>query len=51
VAAPIRDFTGRITAAVSQSVPAYRFQRSRNELRRATVTAAETISRRLGYYR
>ncbi|MFK7801103.1 MAG: IclR family transcriptional regulator [Anaerolineae bacterium] len=51
VAAPIRDFTGRIVAAVSQSVPAYRFQRSRNELRRATVSAAETISRRLGHYR
>lgn len=51
IAAPVRDFTGRIVAAISQSVPAYRFQRSRNELRRGTVNAAEGISRRLGYYR
>ncbi|MFT5196179.1 MAG: IclR family KDG regulon transcriptional repressor [Cellvibrionaceae bacterium] len=51
VAAPVRDFTGRIVAAISQSVPAYRFQRSRNELRRGTVNAAHQISRRLGYYR
>ena len=50
VAAPIRDYTGRVVAAISQSVPAYRFQRSRNELRRATVDAAGQISRRLGHY-
>lgn len=50
VAAPVRDYTGRTVAAISQSVPAYRFQRTRNELRRATVGTAGTISRRLGYY-
>ena len=51
VAAPIRDFTGRVVAALSQSVPAFRFQRSRNELRRATVDSANRISRRLGHHR
>ncbi len=51
VAAPVRDYTSRVVAAISVSVPAYRFQRSRNELRRATLEAAGQISRRLGYYR
>lgn len=49
VAAPIRDFKGRVTASISMSVPAYRFERSHQQFRLAIVRAAQSISRNLGY--
>jgi DNA-binding IclR family transcriptional regulator len=50
VGAPIRNHTGQVIAAISMSVPAYRFQRSQAELRRAIVRTAKTLSERLGCY-
>lgn len=50
VGAPIRNHTGDVIAAISMSIPAYRFQRSQTEFRKAVVRAAKMISERLGYY-
>jgi len=50
VGAPIYNYTGQVIAAISMSIPAYRFQRSQVEFRKATVQAAKMISERLGYY-
>lgn len=50
VAAPIYDYTGNVIAAISMSVPAYRFRRSQTEYRDAIVRTAKMISERLGYY-
>jgi IclR family transcriptional regulator, KDG regulon repressor len=50
VAAPIQDHTGRVIAAISMSVPAYRFQRSCGDFQRAIVHSGKIISRQLGYY-
>jgi DNA-binding IclR family transcriptional regulator len=50
VGAPIRDHTGQVIAAISMSLPAYRFQRSQTELRKAVMRAGKMISERLGYY-
>jgi DNA-binding IclR family transcriptional regulator len=50
VGAPIYNHTGHVMAAISMSVPAYRFQRSQAEFRKAIVRAAKMISERLGYY-
>ncbi len=50
IGAPIHNHTGHVIAAVSMSIPAYRFQRSQAELRRAVVRTGKLISERLGYY-
>jgi DNA-binding IclR family transcriptional regulator len=50
VGAPIRNHTGQVIAAISMSVPAYRFQRSQAELRRAIMRTARLVSERLGCY-
>ncbi|HET8669214.1 MAG TPA: IclR family transcriptional regulator [Candidatus Saccharimonadales bacterium] len=50
VAAPIYDHTGQVIAALSMSIPAYRFRRSQTEYREAIVRSAKIISERLGYY-
>jgi DNA-binding IclR family transcriptional regulator len=50
VAAPIYNHTGQVTAAISMSLPAYRFRRSQTEYRDAVVRTAKIISERLGYY-
>jgi IclR family KDG regulon transcriptional repressor len=49
VAAPIRDHTGEVVAAISLSVPAYRFQRNKEQYRLAIVGAAKQVSDNLGY--
>jgi DNA-binding IclR family transcriptional regulator len=50
VAAPIYDHTGRVIAAISMSIPAYRFRRSQSDYRDAIVRTAKIISQRLGHY-
>ena len=50
VAAPIQNYSGQVIAAISMSLPAYRFRRSQTEYRDAIVRTAKTISARLGYY-
>lgn len=50
VAAPLRDHTGRIIAAISVSGPSVRFTDARlPELIRQTIEVAAEISRRMGY--
>jgi DNA-binding IclR family transcriptional regulator len=49
VAAPIRDYKGRVIASMSMSVPSYRFERSHHQFRTAIMRAAQSISRHLGY--
>jgi DNA-binding IclR family transcriptional regulator len=49
VAAPIRDHSSSVVAALSISVPAYRFHRQREVYRDAVVAAARAISRNMGY--
>ena len=50
VAAPIRDNSGKVVAALSISGPAYRLAPERfDEVAEMTVAAAQQISRRLGY--
>jgi DNA-binding IclR family transcriptional regulator len=51
VGAPIYNHTGQVIAAISMSLPAYRFRRSQTEYRDAVVRTAKIISERLGYYR
>ena len=49
VAAPVRDYTGRVIAAVSVSGPSYRVSLERiSELAELVMRIAEEISRRLG---
>jgi DNA-binding IclR family transcriptional regulator len=50
VAAPIYNHKGQVIAAVSMSLPAYRFKRSQNEFRDGVIRAAKRISKRLGFY-
>lgn len=50
VAAPIHNYTDQVIAAISMSIPAYRFKRSQTEFREGVMRAAITISKRLGYY-
>jgi len=50
VAAPIYDYSGNVIAAISMSIPAFRFRRSQPEFRDAVMRAAKKISKRLGYY-
>ena len=49
VAAPIFNFKGDVIAALSMSVPAYRFERSEHEYRCAVIAASNQISRYMGY--
>lgn len=49
VAAPVRDYTGQAVAAISLSVPSYRFYRSRDAMRVEVLRAARQISGNLGY--
>lgn len=50
VAAPIRDHTGNVVAAMSVSGPAYRLEPSRFELvAEMTIASAAAVSRRLGH--
>jgi DNA-binding IclR family transcriptional regulator len=50
VAAPIYNHNGQVIAAISMSIPAYRFKRSQTDFRESILRAAKTISARLGYY-
>lgn len=50
IGAPIHDHTGHVVAAISMSLPAYRFQRSQAEFRKAVMRTGKLISERLGYY-
>jgi len=50
VGAPIYNYTGQVIAAISMSIPAYRFRRSQTEYRDAIVRTAKIVSKRLGYY-
>ncbi|MCX4984899.1 IclR family transcriptional regulator [Streptomyces sp. NBC_00572] len=50
VAAPVRDRTGRVVAALSVSVPVHRWSEDReNELTALAVKGANELSERLGY--
>ncbi len=50
MAAPIRDHTGAVVAAVSASGPSYRFTEERlHELAPVLVKGAAEISHRMGY--
>ncbi|MEU4344923.1 IclR family transcriptional regulator [Nocardia sp. NPDC023852] len=50
IAAPIRDHTGEVVAAVSVSGPVYRFSEQwLHEIARDVIVAADAISRRMGY--
>ena len=51
VAGPVRDASGRVVAAVSVSVPTYRFRAARESYRRTVLEAAQGISVNLGYER
>lgn len=50
VAAPIYNHLGHVIAAISMSIPAYRFRRSQTEFREGVIRAAKKISKQLGYY-
>jgi DNA-binding IclR family transcriptional regulator len=50
IGAPIYNHTGQVIAAISMSIPAYRFQRSQTEFRKAVLRTGKLISERLGYY-
>lgn len=49
VAAPIRDHRGEVVAALSISVPQYRFQQHKDQYRLAIIGACKNISENLGY--
>lgn len=50
VAAPVHNYTGHVVAAISMSVPTYRFQRSEIYFRKGIIAAARRIEARLGYF-
>ena len=50
IGAPIRNHAGHVISAISMSIPAYRFQRSQIEFRKAVMRTGKLISERLGYY-
>lgn len=50
VGAPVRNYMGEVVAAISMSIPSYRFQRSQAQFRSAIVRAGKLVSERLGYY-
>lgn len=50
IAAPVKDYQGRVIAAVSISSPAYRVnQKNQNHLKEYLIAACQKISSRLGY--
>ena len=49
VAAPIRDYTGEVVAAISLSVPAYRFWPGEEKCRHTLMATAREVSINLGY--
>ena len=49
VSAPIRDHTGNVVAAMSLSIPAYRFYPNREQYRLAIIAATQQISEYLGW--
>lgn len=49
VAAPVRDFSGRTVAAMSLSVPSYRFRQNRDVFRMEILRAAREVSENVGY--
>jgi DNA-binding IclR family transcriptional regulator len=49
VAAPIRDHNGEILAAMSLSIPAYRFFPQEDHYAEVIVRAAQNVSEQLGY--
>lgn len=48
-AAPIKDFNGNVTAAISFSGPAQRMQQNKEKLISSIKKAAEEISKKIGY--
>ena len=50
IGAPIYNHSAHVIAAISMSIPAYRFQRSQAEFRKAVMRTGKRISERLGYY-
>ena len=50
VAAPIRDRTGEVVAAMSFSVPAYRFEQGKDRYVAAITQAANSVSENIGYF-
>jgi IclR family transcriptional regulator, KDG regulon repressor len=50
VGAPIYNHRGQVIAAISMSIPAFRFRRSQTEYRDAVIRAGRAISKRLGYF-
>jgi DNA-binding IclR family transcriptional regulator len=50
VAAPIYEYSGNVIAAISMSIPAFRFRRSQAEFREGVIRAGKKISKSLGYY-
>ena len=50
IGAPIYNHMGQAMAAISMSIPAYRFQRSQVEFLKAVMRTGKLISERLGYY-
>ncbi|MGI6666774.1 MAG: IclR family transcriptional regulator [Bacillota bacterium] len=49
VAAPVREYSGRLAAAVSVSGPSARLQRQRTATQKKTLECASAISRHLGW--
>lgn len=49
VAAPIRDLSGEVVAAISLSVPTYRFEQSEVKYRNTLLSTAREVSAQLGY--
>lgn len=49
VAAPIRDLTGEVAAAMSFSIPKYRFEQAREKYRTTLLATTREVSERLGY--
>ncbi len=52
IGAPVRDYTGKVVAAISIAGPAFRMTENKVEsLARSVATAARTLSERMGYNR
>lgn len=49
VAAPVRDLSGEVVAAMSLSVPAYRFEGSKDTYQTTLLATTRELSERLGY--
>ncbi|MHB1651308.1 MAG: IclR family transcriptional regulator [Desulfitobacteriaceae bacterium] len=49
VAAPIRDFSGSVVAAMSATGPSFKIEAATKTLREKVMDTAKTISQRLGY--